>query len=393
MLWRHVTPNLPFHIQTAWVEDGQWHAVLACVDRLTRHGRAASSSALRAVFPPSLTPDLVAMGHPVVAEQRSYVGRLRLLELGLAISITGANDEELGRLRNAAEYEGVAAELRAALLFARARANLRRPVGIHGKKQCERIATFPTGERIAVEVKLPDAGERELSAFRAESSLISELLGRFAWLRTHVSEVRATFYLAPGIVQLVEGVGCADRRVSSAIDEAVERVRSDIARGWQLATRTDLGAVGSLAIRSAPGTRGIQFDTFIPSSDDRKVSGRLTRNLLAKAGQQVAETGLPGVIVLDLARDSEAINAVGLLRRWAQRRPSVGAMLIVDRTVMGGDGRMYGTVDVVPGPRFAEVSSVLASALDTCSDGHLHYNPLCSPTSPCPMTWLPGCAA
>ena len=50
----------------------------------------------------------------------------------------------------------------------------------------------------------------------------------------------------------------------------------------------------------------------------------------------------------------------------------VAALVVVDSTVMATDGKMYGNVDVIPGPRFSEVSTVLVSTLDSCSDGHLH---------------------
>jgi hypothetical protein len=373
-------------IKPNWVDDPYWEQPLAAVDRVTAHGVLLARGALREVFPQSLTHELVASAHPVVAEQFTYVGRLRLLELGLAIALAGAEDAEVDRLRKAAEFDGVAAELRASLMLVRAGARLERPIGAPGRMLCERLATFPGGERLSLEAKLPDESERDLHLVRVESTLIGELMQRFEWLQTHVSAARATFHFAPEISELLGSEGATDRR-NAAIEQAVERVRAAVSEGSPFTT-IELGVLGTLAIRPEAALQNLQFDAFGPPMDARRTKRRLTRNLLSKAANQVSETGLPGVIILDLRRDYAAINAVGLLDRWAMQRPSLAAILVVDSTVMATDGRMYGNVDVVPGPRFSEVSTVLAGAFDSCSSGHVHYNPLCTPSSPCPLAWL-----
>src|SRR5579871_5865879 len=121
-----VTPS-PFPIERNWVDDSGWKAPLCVVDRLSAAEVDGARDVLRTVFPPSMTDELRATNHPVVAEQYTYVGRLLLLELGLAIVYAGADEAEINRLRTADQYDGVSAEMRASFIFVRDGAQLARP--------------------------------------------------------------------------------------------------------------------------------------------------------------------------------------------------------------------------------------------------------------------------
>jgi hypothetical protein len=379
-----------FPITADWARHS-WERPLAAVDQIPAEGVTFALGALRFVFPPSLTEALSAAGHPVVLEQHTYSGRLRLLELGLAIACTGADESDVGRLRNAQEYEGVAAELRAAMMFVRAGARLERPRPTSGTGLCERLATFPSGEQFAVEVKLPAVGDDELDASRVQSTLMLRLIRRFSWIGSRVSEARLTFHFAPTIGMLGDRHGIDEIRMRAAVDEGVALVRLAIAQGSPFKTIA-LGLLGHVTIRHDAGCDAVQFDAFGPPIDPTKSSRRLTRNLLNKGARQVSPTGLPGIIVLDVNRNYSATGAIGGLARWARRKPQLAALLVTESSVMGSDGRMYGTVDVVPGPRYEAAAEMLAATLDICVDGHVHYNPLCGLPSPCPMTWRPRCA-
>jgi len=97
-----------------------WERALAATDRLTLREHRAALARLRFVFPPDLVGVLRANGHPVVEDQLTYPGRIKLLELGHAIVAVGLDEGDLRRLRDRAEYEETSAELRAALFFAKA---------------------------------------------------------------------------------------------------------------------------------------------------------------------------------------------------------------------------------------------------------------------------------
>src|SRR5580704_12744267 len=113
----HTAPCLP--IDDDWVASW-WEVPLASADRLTARGAETARAVLRSTFPPSLVPSLRAERHPIVSHQFTIAGRLGLLELGLAIACVPAEADDIQRLRDPAEYEGVAAELRGALMFLRA---------------------------------------------------------------------------------------------------------------------------------------------------------------------------------------------------------------------------------------------------------------------------------
>jgi hypothetical protein len=132
----------------------------------------------------------------------------------------------------------------------------------------------------------------------------------------------------------------------------------------------------------------VLLDADGPEASARDLALRV-RRLLNKAVRQIDEAGLPGVIILDLQRDHLARNAIGFWAQWAQRKQSLAALLVISRSSSASDGRMYGEIDVLPGPRVDATEDVLSDMLSICTDGHLHYNPLSTPSTPCPCTWLP----
>lgn len=380
----HTAPSLP--IDDDWVENW-WEVPLGLADRLTALGAVTARDALRSTFPPSLIPTLRAERHPIVSHQFTIVGRLGLLELGLAIACVPAEPDDIQRLRDPAEYEGVAAELRAGLMLVRAGARVARPPHT-GRKRCEYVATFPNGERLAIEVKYPSESERELDAARVSYELLMALMERLHWLPLVVPGAWATFHFAPTILDLGDREGVDPERLREAVDGIVERVAGALAGGSWYGT-VDLGRLGSFELREDERVVGVQFAGAGPEMEPRKLGGRLRRNLLNKAARQVGETKLPGIVVLDVQRDALARNALWFLAGWARRRESLAALVVIDRSSVAGHGGLHGAVDILPGPRFDAARDALSRALEVCGDGHLHYSPLSSFPSPCPFTWLP----
>jgi hypothetical protein len=372
-------------IDDDWVASW-WDGPLALADRLRPRGAETARAALRSIFPPSLVPWLRAERHPIVSHQFTIAGRLGLLELGLAIACVPADQEDVQRLRNPAEYEGVAAELRSALMFLRAGARLERPPQTRDER-CEYIATFPSGERLAIEVKYPSQSERELDGARVSSELLMALMDRLHWLPLVVPAAWATFHFAPTILDLGDRAGTDPDRLRDAVDGAVKLVAAALRGGSPYGT-VDLGRLGSFEVREDPRVLGVQFAAAGPELEPRKVGGRLRRNLLNKAARQVGETKLSGIVVLDIQRDALARNALRFLAGWARQRESLAALVVIDRSSVAGQGGLHGAVDILPGPMFDTGRNALARAFEICGSGHLHYSPLSSFSDPCPFTWL-----
>lgn len=371
----------PFPLKSDWTQT-HWDRLRAVVDRLTPQEFEAALAWLHDVFPPDLADSLWARNHPVASHQYSYVGRLSLLELGHALAIVPPDDYAVRRLRQPDEYEGVAAERRVALLLVRAGAQLE-PIGAVGGKRCEYVARLPDGQRLAVEVKLPSMGESERKLELATLHFKAELEKHMLWLQECVPGARVTFHFSREIADLVDHGEVNSEQLRSCV-EAVERVRAAMYRNSPPG-QIDLGRIGTLDISQGSPNRRVQFDAFEPLRSVRELSRRVTRNLLKDAMTQIGAARLPGVVVLDIYRDVVVGNATDALRNWASQQSSLAALLILDRTVVASDGRMYGSVNVLPGPERRSAMPLFRRAFDTCVAGHCHYNPLCTPSSPCPM--------
>jgi hypothetical protein len=367
-----MSASVPNPMHAEWTRR-DWERVVPLANKLGAESIRTALEALRTLFPPEFVGVLPFGGHPLVAQQVTYPGRLRLLELGHAIARVGIDATDIARLRDPSEYESTAAELRAALMFERAGAVLERPPLVRGAKRCEYIGVAD-GWRFAIEAKLPDISDEERDTLVVETQLLRELMGRLDWLGATLGGVRATFHFAPTILTLGNRFGPSPEVFDRAIDAALLALRAAASRGSLLGT-TELGAIGTLAIRKEPMLERIQFDGFSPSIEPGLFMRRLRRNL-NYAIQQITAAGLPGIIVLDTDRQTLARNALGLLARWAEGKAPLAALLLVDRD---------SGVDVLPGRRFAEAEGLLAEALELCDDGHLHYDPLSHLVTPCPL--------
>lgn len=373
-------------MKPSWTDEC-WDTAASLADRLSPRSVERARTVLRAVFPQALTDMLVQMDHPVVAKQLTYPGRGHLLELGVAVGTLHKQLQDVKRLRNADEYESVASEYRAGLMFRRAGAVLECPSHEPGRARCEFVAKFPDGYRLAIEVKLPKVSDVQCCVMRVQHELLIKLIDRFHWLSAMSPSARAHFCFAPNVMELIDQHAVDHLKLSCWVDDAVLRATDSIRRGPLFGT-IDLGRVGLLQFHKEAGLAGIQFSASGPPQDAKKRSRQLQRNLLNKAAKQTTEAQFPGVIVLDTERDGLIKNTLTFLQDWANRQPSLAAVLMIERDVIAN--RMYGNVDIVFGPRFDEAMPALSTLFDVCEKGHLHYNPLSSLVTPCPCVWLPN---
>jgi hypothetical protein len=372
------------HIDPNWTTM-DWEQALAWANRLSPKAGKTVLAILGQLFPPTLTNTLRVEHHPVVGKQWANVGRAYLLEVGAAVAVLRPDVHDIGRLRNPNEFEGAAAELCAGLMFKRAGAKLERPPSEYGRRRCEYIATFPDGYRLAVEVKLPDISDDEPDANRVEFELLMVLMERFAWLSNLAPSARATFHLAPDVIHLGNRHEVNMDELTLWVDDAVNRVRA-AASASSVFGEFDLGRIGSLLVHDEPGLNSLCFDA-IAFRDAKRRSRQIKRNLLNDGARQIGETGLPGVIVLDVQRDGMVRSTLGFLSSWALNKKSLAAVIVVERHVI--NGQLWGCVEVLPGPEFDAAMPALSTLFDGCDAGHLHYNPLSEAASPCPCTWLP----
>ncbi len=372
-----------FPVDREWTRIS-WERVLASADRLDPETATLALDALRAVFPAAWIDSGLAQAHPLAMEQHWYAGRLVLLELGLAIALLGLGDADLERLREPAEYRSTAAEMRARLLLRRAGATTEPPAARVGRKRCEWIARWPDGVELAIEVKLPDVSARTRVTYAIMGAVADELAEQIQVIACQLPGVRATLNFGPGWGEVIAEGAVKMELLKPRVAEVVARLNEATRRSAPFG-RHALGLLGTLELQLDPQAQRLVIHGH--STYPRRVAQRLTRGgVLAKAAKQIEDAGIPGVIVLDIEDDVFARNALPQLVRWLERRPQVAAILMLDRTVMP-DGKLYGTADIVPGQSVERIAPVLAG-LDVCASGHLHYNPLCVPSEPCPMTWL-----
>ena len=95
---------------------------------------------------------------------------------------------------------------------------------------------------------------------------------------------------------------------------------------------------------------------------------------------------LAGIAVLDVDACAVARNGLALLEEWAAHQPQLGVFVVIERE--HASTASYGNVRLIGGPRVNDVAEV-GGAFEYCEAGHLHYQPLCSPATPCESVfWL-----
>lgn len=270
-------------------------------------------------------------------------------------------------------------------MFWRGRVRLSRPPDLEGRKLCDFIADFRTGQRLAIEAKHLELSERARDTEPVFCSLVVQLPAHFQWLSEVVQGARATFRFSDAIGDLGNRLAVDFQQIRERLHAASDHLQAALS-GRQPFGTFELAGLGNVDIRSDSDAAGVTFDAFAPPTDTGR-DNRRVRRVANKAMKQIREAALPGVIVLDVKLDGLAWNALPSLRRWAARQEDLVAVLALERHGFGGGS--CSAVEVLPGPAFEPVSESLLALLDVCDAGHFHYAPLNEIVSPCPLAaWV-----
>lgn len=365
-----------------WTET-YWDVVAAVATRLSPKGLQLGLRGLRRAFPHAAP--LEEARHPIVALQLTHAGRAYLLELGLAITVLPATEDDIERLRDPEQFQGRATELIAGFMFRRGRVQLSRPPEVPGQRLCDFLADFPTGERFAIEAKHLELSDRAHDIEPVFCSLVVQMPTHFHWLSDVVQGARATFRFSDAICDLGNRLAVDFQQIRQRADAASAQLQAALSGREPFGT-FELTGLGHIVIRPDPDAPGVAFDAFAPSSDTG-LDNRRVRRVANRAMRQIREAGLPGVIVLDVKLDGLAWNALPSLRRWAAGQQGLVAVLALERHGFGGGS--CSAVEVLPGREFEPASDSLLALLDICDAGHFHYAPLNDLMSPCPLAaWM-----
>lgn len=237
-----------------------------------------------------------------------------------------------------------------------------------------------------VEAKHLEVSERARNIEPVFCALVVDLPTHFQWLKDVVDRgARATFRFSDAISDLGNRYAVDFQQVRQLAETASAQLQAALRDRDPFGT-FELDELGTVTIRPDKTATDVVFDAFAPRSnaglDDRRV-----RRIAKRAMQQLRESGLPGIIVLDLKLDGLARNTLPFLRKWAARQHGLIAVLAMERHSFGG-GSCSG-VDVLPGLAFDSGNDSWLDVLDLCEAGHFHYSPLNDLMSPCPLAaWM-----
>lgn len=356
-----------------WLQEPSWVDVVRTADRLTVKQAAAAMAKLAILFPPDWV-SACTVRHGVAQLEITYAGRLVLLELGHAAAVVGVDDALTSRLRAVGEFLGAAAELRAALLLTRSRGALKREVRGTGTRLSEFVVRWTSGVEAVVEVKALNLAAEVREAERVVTMAYFEIMRLADTLRG----VRGHIDWDDAILESPLG----DLAVIAAVRHAMSAA--------SLATAPDtaipIAGIGVLHLTPDPSQTALALYGGGFSPSDATIFRRLRRRCNDALQQIATHPKLAGMIILDVEADGLARNGLGLLAAWVRSKPQLGAVLVFDRE--SNAGRSYGHVHLLAGARHEEVAPI-ESALETCSAGHVHNQPLCTPSVPCPAHfWL-----
>lgn len=353
-----------------WTRTG-WDSVTGGIDRLSPVEISRALEALRTVFPPDVVSTLQGEGHPIVYQQHFLTNRMGLIEIGDVLAKVGSNDTDRKRLRNAAEYTSMIAELRAAGLLLRAGAHIERPVASVGTREWEYTAEFPSGTRLAIEVKLPRTGEKQnrhdVRTHRLLHSLTNQLPTNDSPHGRAIVSLRS------------EGLSLPDAAFQHHAAFMAEAFAHQLGSSSVFGS-FDVEPLGSIHIVPDENCAHLQIEVQHEACPSEAT--RLLRRILRKARRQLGAAPMPGVLIIDQELNPLVRNAAPLLGQWAASQPQLAAVLLFDRHFMGN--RMYDGVEFFPGPQFHAAEPLLNGALEFCSSSHVHYCALSSLVDPCP---------
>lgn len=314
--------------------------------------------------------------HQVSWSQATWPGRFELLELGHAAATQLPKRQFIDRLRNADGYLGAAAELRARHMLRMSGAKVRAAKNGQGPGLAEFLCRWPSRAEAIVEVKSFHQGK----ALERANNIVVTTQQELAYLDNEVSGFRGKLTWSNDLFD----APLDDLAILFTTRRAIERAK-------ELASRTRSGHVVLEGIGILDMTRDTNAQTFrveyggyAPSKES--TFKRLHVSLDKAMRQCATHPNLPAIVVLDVDAFGLARNALGLVEAWAAEQPQLGVIVIIERE--HAPNASYGNVRLIGGRRAEEVAD-LCSAFEFCEEGHLHYQPLCSPGAPCEsLFWL-----
>lgn len=373
----------PFPADGEWTRDTSWQPFIACLAGPTRATDALG--ALRTVFPPpwiarhgaSLPP------HPLGIDYTFRGSRFDLLELGVALSEL-APRKVAGRLRSAAEYRSTRAELQTGLILRCANAVV--------EHEPSRPATGPDwgatwpGGRLGVEVKCMKTSGR--------SEALGQLEVRFHWQfmagLAHCKPTHAawlTIEIDPAVLNdlMVGGTFLRAGAIEALAAEAAKAAQESMPRPTAEGTYS-MGRAGRYRIKFGPqGDARFHFDGH-GLDRDAATEYQRTRDELQRAASQLAAVDAPGLVVLDMGRDSlltnhfEAVREEITTETWAAR---LAGVLFVDRVSSATTSHCI--VHCAAGPLGHALEDTLLPGLRVCERGHLHADTVLRRSATCDL--------
>lgn len=382
-------PSL-FPVTGEWTSDPSWDEALSqCLCR-EEAGRGLAS--MRRSIPPEKLHLLTALtggsaAHPLVYDYISRNGRFEFVEFMVALH-RFAPRRLRDRVRNRTEYVAFQAEMLTGLTVSSTGACMvHEPLGREGSPDW--LATWPTGERLYIEVKCPHSSmmrrrlewvtiyfQRALMGLFQSSARVVADTG--TWIRIELDEDLARELASSGIVN---DDGLANTR---AFDEfAAEAMRTIEEMVWPVPDGSyPMGRAGVLVVERSGGEARFDFGGFIPNSDENEEARRLTAELEETVKRQLARGRDPGLIVLETQRDSLLRNRVQDIasilssESWCD---NVAGVAVLERRVNGTpDCRVL----FIPGPCWESARPML-NGFARCEYDHFHAHSLIFPRPTC----------
>lgn len=313
--------------------------------------------------------------HPLVYDYTWRASRYRFLEF--VVALHRFKPQRLARrVRNRFEYIGFQAEMLAGLAVASTGATMQHePYGREGS--IDWLATWPTSERLFLEVKCPQTSKRNRVLEWVTTHFHRAMMERFhshscitadtgTWIMIDLAEDFAREVASRGLVN--------DDAVAhhAAFDELARQAMAGIeALRWPLPNGSySIGRAGVIRVlRGAGAEPKFHFGGNVPV-DDQQEPLRLQADL-EEAAAQLRRVGEPGVIVLDACCDwslrirvADVIEALDT-EAWAR---DLAGVLLLDRKVNGTPDCL---AIFVRGPRWKAALPML-NGLHTCEHDHFH---------------------
>jgi hypothetical protein len=353
-------PNVPRRLFPA---DGCWHTTDFWRDSLATFidpkVAAAATAGLLEVFDPdwaAAIPDEPHAPHPFEYWYGLGGGVARLVRLGHCLHLLGSTPPSVrARLLNPAEFDVAEAEVRAAAVFARLGATITWPSD-STTRQVEFVADW-AGRRLPVEVEQLGDGKPDERLGATEAAFQQGLSQGLAdSLRESPTRLASRAVLAPPVDEL-EPLMEADDGLARAL-----RLGESYGARWGTLVVGSMGPgrheLPGLVVEILREGQGHHWESNGLAPGAQVDFARLCRDCLRDADQQVAATGLTGVVLLERRWPPTWWQPVIQLVARALvggRFPSLGAVIMRETDRRPEASRTAEVLHVLPASRWQEL--------------------------------------